>query len=326
MPLHPNASNPAAAPAAGGQVSAGSSVRGILLKLLSVALFAVMVACVKEARQTVPAGEAVFFRAAIALIPVLAWAAVLGRFAEAVSTKNLRGHAWRGMFSAGAMMTGFAALGMLPLPEATAIGFSAPLITTILAVILLGETVRVYRWTAVMVGFVGVGVMIWPRMTAMAGGLSATETLGVLVQLVSAGLMATAIIHVRWLTRTESTMAIVFWFHISCTLVALATAPFGWVWPDVTTMILLVGAGVSGGVAQIILTLSYRMADASILAPFDYSMMIYSLISAWLFFGEVPSLTVLAGAVIVIGSGLFILARERRLGLSKPFPLRRNVP
>ena len=301
-------------------------VRGIALKLLSVALFAVMVACVKAARETVPAGETVFFRAFIALVPVLVWAAAQGRLRDAVATNNMRGHIWRGAISAAAMTTGFAAVGMLPLPEVTAIGFSAPLLTTVLAVFLLGETVRVYRWSAVGIGLIGVLVMIWPRLGTLGAGVTEREALGALIALTSAFLMALAIIHVRWLTRTESTMAIVFWFHIACSAVALATLPFGWVWPEPQVWAMLIGAGLTGGVAQIVLTLSYRQADASTLAPFDYSMMLYSLITAWLLFGELPTAPVLAGAAIVIGSGLFILMRERRLGLTKPAPLRRNTP
>ncbi|MEM8698853.1 MAG: DMT family transporter [Pseudomonadota bacterium] len=301
-------------------------VRGIALKLLSVALFAVMVACVKAAREVVPAGQAVFFRAFIALVPVLVWALVIGQLRAAIVTKNVRGHVWRGVISASAMTCGFAALGMLPLPEVTAIGFSAPLLTTVLAVLLLGETVRVYRWSAVAIGFLGVAVMIAPRLTALGAGVSEAEALGALIALASAFLMALAIIHVRWLTRTEHTLAIVFWFHIACSVAALATLPFGWVMPDPYLWALLIGAGLTGGLGQIVLTLSYRLADASTLAPFDYSMMIYSLITAWALFGEIPSAQVLLGAAIVIAAGLFILMRERRLGLTKPAPLRRNTP
>lgn len=300
--------------------------RGIALKLLSVALFALMVACVKAAREEVPAGEAVFFRSFLALIPVLGWAVAIGQLRQALTTQNLRGHFWRGVIGASAMMCGFAAVGMLPLPEVTAIGFSAPLLTTVLAVFLLGETVRVYRWSAVGIGLLGVLVMIWPRLSALAGGVTADEALGAMTALASAFLMALAVIHVRWLTRTENTMAIVFWFHIACSLVALASLPFGWVWPDATTWALLIGAGIFGGIAQIVLTVSYRLADASILAPFDYSMMLYTLLIAWALFGEVPTREVLIGAAIVIAAGLFILVRERKLGLTKPAPLRRNVP
>lgn len=301
-------------------------VRGILLKLISVALFAIMVACVKAARETIPTGETVFFRSFLALIPVLVWAAVQGQLRQAVTTSNLRGHFWRGVVGASAMVCGFAALGMLPLPEVTAIGFAAPLITTVLAVFLLGETVRIYRWSAVFVGLLGVLLMIWPRLGALQDGVTSAEALGALLALTAAGLMALAVIHVRWLTRTEHTLAIVFWFHVACSAVALLSLPFGWVWPGGVAWLLLIGAGLAGGIAQIFLTLSYRHADASTIAPFDYTMMIYALLIAWLIFGEVPEAQVLTGSAIVVGAGLFILLRERRLGLTKPAPLRRNVP
>lgn len=301
-------------------------VRGIALKLLSIALFAVMVACVKAARETVPAGETVFFRSFIALGPVMIWAACVGQIRDAVVTSNIRGHFWRGVVGASAMMFSFAALGFLPLPEVTAIGFSAPLMTTVLAVFLLGETVRIYRWSAVVVGFCGVMVMIWPRLGALGGGLSGDEAVGVVFALVAAGLMALAVIHVRWLARTERTLAIVFWFHVSCSLVALFTLPFGWVWPDASTWVVLIGAGVFGGLGQISLTFSYLSADASTLAPFDYTMMLFSLATGWFLFAEVPTGPVLAGAAIVIAAGLYILMRERRLGVAHPAPLRRNTP
>ena len=292
-------------------------VRGILLKLLSVALFSVMAACVKAARDVAPAGEAVFFRSAIALVPVLAYAAWTGRLAAATATRNLRGHFWRGVVGASAMGLTFAALGLLPLPEVIAIGFAAPLLATILAVFLLGEVVRVYRWSAVVVGLVGVVVMVWPRLTVIGGGASLADgaSLGAALALGAAFLVALAQIHVRWLTRTEPTIAIVFWFHVTCSLASLATLPFGWIWPSGEVWALLVVAGLFGGVAQILLTESYKLADASTIAPFDYSAMLYGLLIGWLVFAEVPEPMVFAGAGLGVGAGPFILWGERRLRL-----------
>jgi drug/metabolite transporter (DMT)-like permease len=294
----------------------GNQVRGILLKLLSVAVFSAMAACIKAAREDVPAGETVFFRAFLALVPVLAWAAYTRHLRDAVVTRNLRGHFWRGLVGGCSMGLSFAALGLLPLPEAIAISFASPLLATVLAVFLLGEVVRLYRWTAVLVGLVGVLVMVWPRMT-MIGTASLTDgaTLGAALALVAAFLTALAQIHVRWLTRTEPTIAIVFWFHVTVSVGSLATIPFGWVWPDGTTWTLLIAAGLCGGVAQILVTASYRLADASTIAPFDYSSMLYGLAIGFFVFGEVPDWLVIAGSGIVIASGLFILERERRLGL-----------
>lgn len=293
-----------------------SPVSGILLKLAAIALFAVMAACIKGARAEVPAGEAVFFRAALALIPVLGYAAWIGRLRAAVATRNLRGHFWRGIIGASAMGLSFAALGYLPLPEVIAIGFAAPLIATVLAVFLLGEIVRLYRWSAVLVGLGGVLIMVWPRLTLIReGAIDDRATIGVICALAAALLMALAAIQVRWLTRTEPTLAIVFWFHVSCSVVSLATLPFGWVWPDGDVWALLVTAGLFGGVAQILLTESYRHAGAAVLAPFDYSSMLYGLAIGYAVFHEVPGPMVLGGAAIVIAAGLFILWRERQLGL-----------
>ncbi|MEM8793130.1 MAG: DMT family transporter [Pseudomonadota bacterium] len=301
-------------------------IRGIALKVTAVALFAVMVACVKAARESVPAGETVFFRSFIALLPVMLWAWVAGELRQAVFTSNIKGHAWRGVVGATAMVLSFSALGLLPLPEVTAIGFSAPLMTTVMAVFLLGETVRIYRWSAVVIGFCGVMVMIWPRLGGTGGEVTAEEGFGVLVALAAAFMMAFAVITVRLLARTEHTMAIVFYFHVCCSLAALVTVPWGWVWPDLATWGLLIGAGLFGGLGQIVLTHSYRHADASTIAPFDYTMMLFALATGWFLFDEVPTAPVLTGAAIVIAAGLYILMRERRLGLSAPAPLRRNTP
>ncbi len=178
-------------------VAASSPLRGIVLKLLSIAIFAVMTACVKAARDVAPAGEAVFFRSFIALVPVLGYAAWRGRVAEAVFTRNVRGHAWRGVIGASAMGLSFAALGLLPLPEVIAISFAAPILTVVLAIFLLGEVVRLYRWTAVVVGLIGVLVMVWPRLTLIGEGVESAAALGAMLMLASALLMALAQIHVR---------------------------------------------------------------------------------------------------------------------------------
>jgi len=293
-------------------------VRGIALKLLAVALFSVMAACVKAAQEIAPPGQAVFFRALIALVPVIGYALWRRALAQAVSRRNLRGHFWRGVIGGTAMGLSFAALGLLPLPEVVAIGFTAPIFVTILAIWLLGETVRIYRWTAVIFGLIGVAIMTWPRLSLIRdGGLADGEALGAVLMLAAAFLMALAQIHIRWLSRTEPTLAIVFWFHVTVSVGALASLPFGWVWPDAATWALLIAAGIFGGTAQILVTESYRISDASTLAPFEYSAMLYGLAIGYAVFGEVPGAMVMAGACVVIGAGLFILHRERQLGLAQ---------
>jgi len=295
------------------QVNTG---RGIALKLMSILLFTIMAALIKAGREVVPPGEAVFFRSVFALPPIIAYAAWRGGMVAAFRVKDPFAHLNRGLFGVAAMGVGFAALGMLPLPEVIAIGYAAPLMATALAALMLGETVRAFRWTAVVIGFVGVLVMVWPRLTVLGGGaVTDTEALGAWLALLAAALVALATIHIRRLTLTESTLSIVFWFTVICTLVSLTTLPFGWVMPEARVFALLVMAGVIGGIAQIFMTEGYRNADASTLAPLEYSSMVWGLAIGYLVFAEIPGWSVLIGASIVISAGILIIWRERQLGL-----------
>ena len=292
--------------------------RGIALKLLSILMFTLMAACIKAGREVVPTGEAVFFRSFFALPPILIWAAMQGRLAEAFQVNDRFAHLNRGLIGVAAMGCSFAALGLLPLPEAIAIGYAAPLIATALAALMLGERVRAFRWTAVIVGLAGVLVMLWPRLTVLTSGeFSDREALGAWIALLAAALVALVMIHIRRLTRTETTLSIVFWFTVISTVASLTTVPFGWVWPDALTLVLLVSAGLLGGVAQIFMTESYRHADASTLAPMEYSSMVYGLAIGYVIFAEVPGPWVLIGASIVISAGVLIIWRERQLGLDR---------
>lgn len=289
--------------------------RGIALKLASVFLFTLMAACVKAAREVVPPGEVIFFRSLLAIPPIIIYALWLGRLHEAFRVNDRFAHLNRGLVGVASMGFSFAALGLLPLPEVIAISYAAPLIATALAALMLGEQVRAFRWTAVVAGLVGVLIMIWPRLTLLTSGeISSGEALGAWFAILSAMLVGLVTIHIRKLTRTETTLSIVFWFAVISTVAALTTIPFGWVWPGGMTLVFLVASGLLGGTAQILMTESYRAADASTLAPMEYSSMVYGLGIGYLFFAEFPDWPVLVGASIVIASGLIILHRERRLG------------
>jgi drug/metabolite transporter (DMT)-like permease len=297
---------------------AQNPVRGVALKLASVFLFTVMAAMAKAAMETAPVGQTVFFRSFFALPPILVWAATQGTLAEAVRVNSPRAHVFRGLVGVAAMGAGFGALAYLPLPEAIAIGYAAPLIATGLAALTLGETVRGHRWAAVTVGLCGVTVMLWPRLTLLgSGGGTSTEALGAALALGGAALVAVVTVQIRRLTQTETTLSIVFWFTVTCTLTALTTAPWGWALLSPQETLLLVGAGLLGGTAQILMTEGYRHADASTLAPFEYSSMVYGLGIGFLVFAEIPSTTVLIGAAVVIGAGLYIIHRERRLRIDR---------
>lgn len=292
---------------------------GISLKVLSAFVFTMMSATLKTLTDRYPTGEVVFFRSAFAVVPLLAWLAWRGNLIDGLRTQNVLGHFKRGLLGTVSMALSFAALSYLPLHEAIAIGYASPLILVILAALLLKETVRAYRWTAVAVGFVGVMIMLSPYVTpqTFAGGMMAGPALGAACALLSAALSAGAMVQVRRLTGTEKTGAIVFYFFLLASGLSFCTIALGWNMPDTTDLGLFVLAGILGGIGQILLTESYRYADASVIAPFEYTTMIWALLLGWFMFADLPTPTILVGASIVTATGLFIVWRERRLGLER---------
>lgn len=292
-------------------------LRGIGFKLASVLVFIVMSAMIKTTAQHVPAGQAVFFRSFFAIPVILGWLIWTREFPAGLRTANPLGHIWRGFAGTCAMGMGFAGLGYLPLPEVTAIGYAAPLLTVIFAAMFLNEEVRLFRLTAVALGLVGVMIVLSPRLTVVSGGAGHTEALGAMLVLGGAVFSALAQVFVRKLVAGEKTATIVFYFSVTSTLLSLVTIPFGWVMPTPVEGATLVAAGLLGGVGQILLTSSYRYADASVVAPFDYASMLFALGFGWFFFGELPTVTMLAGAALVVTAGLLIIWRERALGLKR---------
>jgi drug/metabolite transporter (DMT)-like permease len=295
-----------------------NSTHGILLKVASVAVFITMSTCIKVVSIHVPAGETVFFRSFFAVPVILAWLWLRHDLKTGLKTRNPIGHVWRGLIGCSAMSLSFTALGLLPLPEVTAIGYAAPLLVTVFAAMFLGETVRFYRLTAVLIGLVGVLIVLAPRLSVL--GIDAAtkrETVGAMAMLLAAVFMALAVVFVRKLVHTEETAAIVFYFSLTATVLSLLTIPFGWVVPTLMEAVLLVAAGLLGGLGQILLTSSYRHAEAAVIAPFDYTSMLMALAIGYLLFDEVPTVPMLGGAALVVAAGLFIIWREHRLGLKR---------
>ncbi len=317
--LHGAASSWLAADPAFKRPNAVKPLLGIVLKVLSALVFTMMSATLKTLMARYPVGEVVFFRSAFALLPLLAWLAWEGDLINAVRTRNLAGHFKRGLIGTSGMYLGFAALSSLPLHDAIAIGYASPLIVVILAAVLLKERVRAYRWSAVAVGFVGVLIMLSPylKLETFAGGLNAGPTLGALFALLGAFCSAGAMIQVRRLTATEKTGAIVFYFFILASGLSLGTMVLGWNRPDAADLGLFVVSGILGGIGQILVTQSYRHADTSVIAPFEYTTMIWALLFGWFVFGDLPTPTMLTGAFIVAATGLFIVWREHRLGMMR---------
>jgi drug/metabolite transporter (DMT)-like permease len=216
-----------------------------------------------------------------------------------------------------AMGLGFAGLGYLPLPEVTAIGYAAPLLTVVFAAMFLGEEVRIFRISAVILGMVGVLIVLAPRLSIDPETASLAEALGAMLVLGGAVFAALAQVFVRKLVTNEQTSAIVFWFSVTATLMSLITLPFGWVWPTPIEAALLITAGLLGGLGQILLTSSYREADASLVAPFDYASMIFALGIGYFVFAEVPTVPMLGGAALIVTAGILIIWREHKLGIER---------
>ena len=198
--------------------------------------------------------------------------ALRGELASAVRTGRPLGQFGRGALSVCGMFTNFSALTRLPLADATAISFASPLITVALAAVILKERVRIYRWSAVVIGFAGVIVMLIPHfdMGADAGTVGAAAAVGSLFAMTSAFCNAGTVIQTRRLTQTETTSSIVFYFSLVCAIAGALTLPFAWHSPTAREFTALIALGILGGLAHIFLTESYRYAAASVVAPFDY--------------------------------------------------------
>jgi drug/metabolite transporter (DMT)-like permease len=244
-------------------------------------------------------------------VPVAFFLARAGGMA-ALQIRDPWGHVWRGVTGVASLVCFVAALALLPLGDAVALGQSGPIFLTALSVPLLAEKVGVRRWTAVIIGFGGVIVMTRP-------GAGVFEP-AALLAIGGAFFYALAMIMVRKLNRTESPAAIVWWFTMIAMVVSGLVLPFVWVTPDWLGFAGLASIGLIGGFAQLTMTYAFRMAPVAVIAPFEYLALVYAMTFGFLIWHEVPDAWIIAGAVIVAASGLYILHRETKLGRRRPAP------
>jgi drug/metabolite transporter (DMT)-like permease len=290
--------------AAPAHAAAGRAVlRGIVCVLVATACFAIMDSLVKWVAPRIPVMQIVFFRSLFAFVPITLLVLRDGGIVT-LRTRRLGGHARRSLCGVVSLAGFIYAFGHMPLADAVGIGFSAPLFITALSVPLLGERVGIRRWSAVLVGFVGVIVMVRPG--------SGVFDAAAIVALGATMLYALAMIFIRSLGRSESTGAIAFYYTLLCTVIGAAFLPFQWVTPEPVDAALLVAIGLIGGCGQLLITSSYRNAPAAVIAPFDYVSMLYVSVIGYVVWGDVPDGALLIGAVIVVASGLYILHRETR--------------
>lgn len=287
---------PVAAPSDSDQVG-----RGIALMLVSVFLFSVMNVIAKLLAQDYPVTEVAFFRNAFAMIPATGMLLAAGG-PHPLRTVHLFGHFWRAVIGLSSMMLLFLSYHLMPLADAVALSFSAPLFLTILSVPMLGERVGPYRWSAVAVGFVGVLIIVRP------GG--SMLNIGALVGLGAAIAYALAMIAIRQLGRTEKPVTTVFYFTSFATLLSALSLPFAWVTPNLHGFGLMMLIGLVGGAAQYFLTRAYVLAPAAVVSPFNYMGILWASLFGWLVWDDRPGTPLVVGAAIVIASGLMILYRE----------------
>ena len=297
---------------------ASNPLVGIGLKVASVAIFVGMSTCIKAAGD-IPAGQIVFFRSFFAIFPIVVFLALSRELRTAFHTSHPLGHIARGVVGVAAMGLGFFALTRLPLPEAITLNYAQPLFVVVFSAIFLGENIRFYRWSAVAIGLVGVVIVSWPKLTLFGSGapMENRELAGVAAAFTAAAMSAIAMLLVRKLVHTEKTPTIVLWFSLTASAIALGSVPFGWAPLTASQAALLILSGFCGGIAQILMTEAYRHAEASTVAPFEYTSIILALLVGYLIFGDQPTIHILVGGAIVVGAGIFIVWRERQLGIER---------
>ena len=276
---------------------------GIALRVTAMAFVACLWALAKWiGGKGIPVFEIVFFRNAFAFIPVGIYIWRTTGF-EVVRTRRLPGHLTRATMGLFSMACGFGAVARLPLTEATAFQFAAPLFMTAMSALMLKEFIGRHRWAAVVVGFLGVLIMARPH----PGNMNLS---GVALALMGAIGSAGAMIAIRQIAGTERGATIVFWFTLAGTVLGAVVSVFHWVTPDPMTLAALALCGIVGGIGQLLLTEAIRLAPVGVVAPFDYTQLIWATAIGFLVWGELPRAETIVGAIVVAASGAYILHRE----------------
>ena len=276
----------------------GGTGAGIALRLLATLFFSLMSLSVRLASVEAPVGQIVFWRSAVALVPILVYLAWRGQLRHGLRTERPLGHVKRSLYGCAAMFFSFLSIAHLPLALATALSFLAPLIVVPLAIATLGERPGWFVGGATCLGFLGVALMLWPAITGP--DIAVSTLIGVGAGLACAATTALAKTEIKRLTATEAPAAIAFYFAIICAACGLATLPFGWAGVGQTALIALIASGVFGGLAHIAMTEAVARAPVSTLAPFEYTAMIWALLFDVLIFALWPELTSIVGAMLIV--------------------------
>jgi drug/metabolite transporter (DMT)-like permease len=284
---------------------------GILLRIGATTCFGFMAAMIKLGyARGVSTPELGFYRFLFGLPPLLAWISWSKNFG-AWRTKRAGAHAIRGAIGLTTMLLAFSSLFYIPLAESITIGFAAPLFAVMLSALILKEKVGKHRWSAVLLGFAGVLIVMRPDGSDL-------PLIGLVLAVLAAlggGLVTIAI---RQIGRTEGTQTTVLWFSLISLAVLGSLMPFYASGHDLRTWGILIALGLFGGFGQLFLTSALRFAPVSVVVPFDYTQLLWAVLLGWLIFGDHPPSTTWIGASVIIASGLYTVYREHRLGREKP--------
>lgn len=282
-------------------------VRGCFLMVVGTLVFAAMHTAIRYTTQHLSGMEVAFFRNLFGLFVI---APLLMRYGPALfHTQKLGLHLMRAVINAISMVCFFVGLSMTPIARATALAFTAPLFTALFSALFLGEVFRWRRWTAIFVGFFGALVILRPGVQEM--------DIGGLLIIASSLLWSVAMIDIKVLGRTESSRTITA--YVTVLLTPLTVVPAIWVWqmPSTDLWVWLVFIGVIGTIGQIVITEAIKLADMTVLMPFDFLKLVWAAFLGMIFFAEVPDALTWVGAAIVFASSFYIVWREAKLRRGK---------
>ena len=273
---------------------------GFLYMFLSICGFSLMDVIVKWSVDY-PIGQILFFRGFFGIIFYF-FVIPKDRLHNFYQTKRPGLHSLRCISGLIAIVAIFIALRKLPLATVVSISFAAPIFTTIFSIFLLSEKVGIYRWLAVLVGFVGILIITEP-------GINDLNIYYIFPIIFCLGLSYVAIT-LRQLSSTEPVWLISFYFSLAITLLSFLTIPYGWVVPSFNHFLLLSLIGIFGGVSNLWLSQSYKYSEVSLVTPLKYLALVFAIIFGYFIWGEIPTIKTLVGAFLVITSTLIIFRRE----------------
>lgn len=278
--------------------------RAILFAVVAIALLTGQDAVIKWLTGRYPVIEILFIRSLVAMPTIFLMLAVTGRL-RLLRTRRYGTHLLRVVLHFMAFICFFGALRLMPLADTLAITFSAPILIVLFGAVILKEKVGPWRWSAVAVGFVGILVMVRPGTTMLDWP--------VILALMASVFYALWMLTTRAMPEEESSVAMLFYATVFFVLAGAIAAPFGWVTPSLEDFLVLAALGLISMAGHLLLILAYRQAPASILAPFDYTSMVWGVLLGWLFWSELPGPWVLGGTILVVLAGLIIVHREARM-------------